>query len=60
MRKFTALAAVAATLTVGGIAVAKEKKADAPGAVKEKKICRGEAQSYSRIPRKKVCRTQAE
>ena len=61
MVKFTALAAIAAaTLMTGGIAVAKEKKADTPGVVKEKKICKGEATSYSRIPPKKVCRTRAE
>ncbi len=61
MLKFSAFAALAATsLMAGGVAVAKEKKADTPGVVKEKKICKGHATSYSRIPQKKVCRTQAE
>ena len=60
MRKFTALAAVAATLLAGGAAVAKEKPAGTPKAAKEKKICKGQSTSYSRIPQKKVCRTQAE
>ena len=59
MRKFTALAAVAATLMVGQVAVAKEQKADTAGAVKEKKICKAEQNSTSRI-QKKTCRTQAE
>ncbi len=59
MPKFTALAAVAATLMAGGIAAAKEKKADSPGAVKEKKICKSEPNPIGRIP-KRTCRTQAE
>jgi len=58
MRKLNLLAAVAATLLIGGTAVAKdEKPADAP---KEKKICKGEAGSTSRIAKKRVCRTKAE
>lgn len=61
MLRFTAFAALAAaSLATGGVALAKEKKADSTGAVKEKKICKGHATSYSRIPQKKVCRTQAE
>jgi hypothetical protein len=60
MRKFTALAAVAAIMTVGGTAVAKEKKADSPGEVKEKKICKSQISTGSRLAQKKVCRTQAE
>lgn len=51
------LAAVAATLLVGGTAVAAEKPADAP---KEKKICKGTTGSTSRIAKKRVCRTKAE
>ena len=61
MLKFSLLAAFAATtLIAGGAAVAKEKKADTAGVVKEKKICKGDDSSYSRIAQKKVCRTQAE
>jgi hypothetical protein len=60
MLKFSVLAAVAATTLMAGGVVAKDKKADTAGVVKEKKICKGHATSYSRIPQKKVCRTQAE
>jgi uncharacterized membrane protein len=60
MRKFTALAAAAATLLAGSAAFANEKPADAPKAAKEKKICRGLTTSTSRIPAKKVCKTKAE
>lgn len=61
MLKFSLLAALAATtLMAGGVAVAKEKKADSSGAVKEKKICRGHVDTGSRIAKKKDCRTQAE
>jgi hypothetical protein len=56
MRNLNLLAAVAATLLIGGGAVAKEQKAGAP---KEKKICKSDRMSTSRIP-KKICRTQAE
>jgi hypothetical protein len=56
MPKLNLLAAVAATLLVGGVAVAKEK---ADGPPKEKKICRSDRMSTSRIP-KRICRTQAE
>jgi hypothetical protein len=58
MLKLNLLAAVAATLLVGGTAVAKaEKPAEAP---KEKKICKGSAGSTSRIAKTRVCRTKAE
>lgn len=56
MRKSNLLAAVAATLMIGGAALAKEK---AEGAPKEKKICKVDRESKSRIP-KKTCLTQAE
>jgi hypothetical protein len=56
MRKSNLLAAVAATLMIGGAALAKEK---AEGARKEKKICKVDRESKSRIP-KKTCLTQAE
>ncbi|MET1110943.1 MAG: hypothetical protein ABWX67_05375 [Allosphingosinicella sp.] len=56
MLKLNLLAAVAATLLIGGAAVAQEKPVKAP---KEKKICRSDRMSTSRIP-KKICRTQAE
>ncbi len=56
MRNLNLIAALAATLMVGGVAVAKEK-ADRPA--KEKKVCRSDRMSTSRIP-KKICRTQAE
>ena len=56
MLKLNLLAAVAATLLVGGTAVAKDKPEGAP---KEKKICRSDRMSTSRIP-KKICRTQAQ
>jgi hypothetical protein len=57
MLKLNLLAAIAATLLIGGTAVAKDETVKAP---KEKKICRGQRTSTSRIPAKKVCRTQAE
>jgi hypothetical protein len=50
------LAAVAATLLVGGIAAAKDR----PEAPKEKKICQIETLSNSRIASHRVCRTKAE
>lgn len=53
MRRFNILAAVAATILVGGIAPAKEKR-DQP---KEKKICRHEPSSTSRLGTK-ICRTK--
>jgi hypothetical protein len=56
MLKLNLLAAVAATLLVGGTAVAQEKPAKPP---KEKKICKADRMSTSRIP-KKTCKTQAE
>jgi hypothetical protein len=56
MRKFNILAAVAATMLVGGVAVAKEKPANAG----EKKVCRIEMPAVGRIPEKRVCRTKAE
>ena len=57
MRNLNLLAAVAATLLVGGTAIAKDENAS--GAPKEKKICKGDPDSTSRIT-KKVCRTKAE
>lgn len=57
MRKLNLLAAVAATLLVGGTAVAKDGKP--AGVSKEKKICKADPDSTSRIV-KKVCRTKAE
>ncbi|HEX8241618.1 MAG TPA: hypothetical protein VF574_17920 [Allosphingosinicella sp.] len=57
MRNLNLLAAVAATLLVGGTAVAKDESPE--GAPKEKKICKGDPTSTSRIP-KKICRTKTE
>ncbi len=56
MRRLNLLAAVAVTLMIGGAALAKEK---AEGPRKEKKICKVDRESKSRIP-KKTCLTQAE
>lgn len=56
MLKMNLLAAVAATLLIGGTAIAGEKAAKPP---KEKKICKADRMSTSRIP-KKICKTQAE
>jgi hypothetical protein len=56
MRKLSLLAAFAVTLTAGGPALAKEK---GEGPRKEKKICKVDRESKSRIP-KKTCLTQAE
>ncbi|HYI40904.1 MAG TPA: hypothetical protein VE053_11360 [Allosphingosinicella sp.] len=56
MRNLSLLAAIAALSLAGGAAVAQEKPAKA---AKEKKICKGEATSTSRIG-KKTCRTKAE
>ncbi len=57
MRKLNLLAAAALSLA-GGIAVAAEEKPAKPA--KEKKICKGDAGSTSRIAKSKVCRTKAE
>lgn len=57
MRNPTMLAAVAAMLLAGGVAVAKDRPAEAP---KAKMICRGEADLGSRLQRKQVCLTKAE
>lgn len=57
MRKLNLLAAISAALLIGGTAVAKDSKPQ--GAPKEKKICRGDPDSTTRIP-KKICRTKAE
>jgi hypothetical protein len=57
MRHFNILAAVAATMLMGGVAIAKDKP---EGASKEKKICRTEGDSTSRIAAKRICRTKAE
>lgn len=56
MLKLNLMASMAAILLVGGTAVAKEKP---EGPRKEKKICKADRLSTSRIP-KKICRTQAE
>jgi hypothetical protein len=56
MRHFNIMAAVAATLLVGGIASAKDKSEEP----KEKKICRILEDSTSRIGAKRICRTKAE
>lgn len=57
MRKLNLLAAVAAISLAGGAAIAEERPVKAP---KEKKICKGDAGSTSRIAKKRVCRTKAE
>ena len=56
MRHFNILAAVAATVLLGGMAGAKDQ-AEAP---KEKKICRTSEDSTSRIAVKRICKTKAE
>jgi hypothetical protein len=56
MRKFNILAAVAATMLVGGVAVAGEK----PKAPKEKKICQVIESANGRIPERRICKTKAE
>lgn len=57
MRKLNLLAAIAAISLAGGVSVAQEKPAKP---VKEKKICKGDGGSASRIAKKKVCKTRAE
>jgi hypothetical protein len=57
MRKLNLLAAIAVISLAGGTAVAKDDKP--AGAPKEKKICKSDRMSTSRIP-KKICRTQAQ
>ena len=60
MLKLNLLAAVAATLLIGGTAVAADAAEGKPAKpAKEKKICKADRMSTSRIP-KKICRTQAE
>jgi hypothetical protein len=59
MRKFNILTAVAAISLAGGVAVAKDKPEAAEGA-KEKKICKTEADTTSRLGGKRICRTKAE
>jgi hypothetical protein len=56
MRVINVLAAVAATMLVGGLAAAKDKPADSG----EKKVCRTEMPAIGRIPAKRVCRPKAE
>jgi hypothetical protein len=56
MRKSNLVAAVSAILLFCGAAAAKEKVEGAP---KEKKICKVDRESKSRIP-KKTCLSQAE
>jgi hypothetical protein len=56
MRHFNVLAAVAATMVACGTAGAKDKT-DEP---REKKICRDDMASNSRIAVRRVCRTKAE
>lgn len=57
MRHFNIFAAVAATVLLGTMAGAKDKP---EGAAKERKICRTEGDSTSRIAAKRICRTKAE
>ncbi|HEX8526588.1 hypothetical protein [Allosphingosinicella sp.] len=57
MVKLSLLAAFAVAFLAGGAAVAKEKAAGAP---KEKKICKATKTTSSRIPAKRVCKTEAE
>ena len=56
MRHFNIMAAVAATLLMGGTATAKEKS-EGP---KEKRICVTLEDSASRLGIRRVCRTKAE
>lgn len=56
MRKRFLIAAFAAASLAGGGVLAKEKPA---GPTKEKKICKADRESKSRIP-KKTCLTEAE
>ncbi|HEX8125747.1 MAG TPA: hypothetical protein VF548_09220 [Allosphingosinicella sp.] len=57
MRKVSLLTAIAVVSLAGGTAVAGEATVKAP---KEKKICKGEVNSNSRIAKTRVCRTAAE
>lgn len=57
MRKLNLLAAMAVLSLAGGTAVAEEKPAKP---AKEKKICKGEATSGTRLAKKRVCKTRAE
>lgn len=60
MLKTNLLAAVAATLLAGGTAVAADAGQAKPAKpAKEKKICKADRMSTSRIP-KKICKTQAQ
>jgi hypothetical protein len=56
MRVINLLAAVAATMVVGGAATAK----DQPANNGEKKVCRTVMPAVGRIPAKRECRTKAE
>lgn len=56
MRKFTALAAIAAISLAGGVAVAKDK----PAAPKGKKVCVVVEPAVGRIPAKRVCTVKAD
>ena len=56
MRHFNVIAAMAATLLVGGVASAKDKS-EGP---KEKKICVTSEDSSSRLGFKRICRTKSE
>jgi hypothetical protein len=57
MRNFNILALACALAMIGGTAIAKDKPAEPNG---EKKICKYEGSSTSRISRKRVCMTKAE
>jgi len=57
MRRLNLLAAIAAISLAGGTGIAQEKPAKP---AKEKKICRGEQDSTSRIAKKRICKTKAE
>ena len=56
MRHFTTLAAAAAALFTTAAAIAKDK----PEAAGDKKICKFEDDSTSRIGRTKICKTREE
>lgn len=61
MRKVSLLAAIAAISLAGGTAAAADTDGQKPvKAPKEKKICKGELNSNSRIAKTRVCRTAAE
>jgi hypothetical protein len=60
MCKVSLLAAIAALSLAGGTAVAQTADGKPVNAPKEKKICKGDVNSNSRIAKTRVCRTAAE